>query len=262
MVYIVGAAAIGAGMSYYEGEQNRKAAGDAADQSSAAALQGSEAYKDTIAPWYNSGVQANTLLNQNDFYSNIPAFNFNLNTAMGAEDTGGQMSNEAMSEISAQRAATGGYGSGNQITDVSNYIAGTYEPSLYNQALSSYNTNVNSQYTQPYNQLMGVSNTGLSAATGIGNILNTGITNAGNAQAAGTMGSSNATTNAMTGVSNAANSGAGMYLTYLQNQNLADRIKGLYGNSGGGADYSADSYGYGTGDYQSLYSPTYSGSGY
>ena len=246
MVYIVGAAAIGAGMSYYEGEQNRKAAGDAADQSSAAALQGSEAYKGTVAPWVNSGVQANNLLNQNSFYSNIPAFNFNLNTAMGAEDTGGQLSNAAMSEIAAQRAATGGYGSGNQATDISNYIAGTYEPSLYNQALSTYNTNVNSQYTQPYNQLTGISNTGLNAATGLANTLNTGITNAGNAQASGTMGASNTTTNATTNALNQVNSGVGTYANYLQQQKLVNAIKGL-GNNNQYANY------YGGGNTQDWY---------
>jgi len=245
MVYIVGAAAIGAGVSYYEGEQNRKAASDAADESSQGYLAGSEAYRNTVSPWVNSGTQANTLLSQNAFYSNIPAFNFNLGQSMSNDGTGGQMVNEAMGEISAQRAATGGFGSGNQITDVSNYIAGTYEPSLYNQAYSTYNTNVNSQYTQPYNELTGISNTGLNAATGAAIATNSGITNAGNAQASGTVGASNASSNGLTGASNAVNSGVGTYMNYLSQQNLANAIKGLGNNN--------NQYYYGSGTNQDWY---------
>ena len=221
------------GMNYFGGQGS--GAGAAA-----------QAYQNQIMPWYNLGSgAANTLttalgggqatgpVGQSGGLLNAPAFNFNLNQAMSADNTGGQMTNEVMSEIGAQRAASGGFGSGNMGTDISDYIAGTYEPSLYNQALQGYNTNINTQYQMPYNMLMGAMNGTSGIAQG-----------SADSSAASIMGNANAQANQNTGMMNQSNSGAGLFMNYMNSQNLM-KMLGNRGGGGGGVPYSSYDYGMG-----------------
>jgi hypothetical protein len=171
---------------------------------------------------------------------------FNLNTAMES-GTGNQMLNLATNQIAAQRAATGGYGSGNQATDLSNYIAGTFEPTLYGQYTGN--------QQQLFNMLTGnTGGAGQNAATNVANVYTgSAATGApysagiGSSQAAGTLGSANAITNALTGTGNQATNLAGMYLTLQGNQGLLNAINGL----------GAGSYGIGGANSSPYFNPAY-----
>jgi hypothetical protein len=180
--------------------------------------------------------------------ANIPSFSyndfdFNLSDAMNQYDTGGKILNLATDKIAAQKAASGGFGSGNQATALSDYIAGTYEPTLYSQAANTYNTNyqnayntylanLQSQYELPYQMLTGTAGTGLSAAGADAgysqsgtNALNNYLTSAAGASASGTTSSTNALTALLNSLGG--NSGmGGLYLNYLNGENLLGGLTG------------------------------------
>ncbi|MGD0229909.1 MAG: hypothetical protein ABSC19_06050, partial [Syntrophorhabdales bacterium] len=151
------------------------------------------------------------------YLTNIPSFNFNLNDSM-TSGTGSQMLNLAMQQIQAQQAASGGFGSGNQATALANYIGGTYEPTLYNQAYQTYQTNQIDPRELIYGMLTGnTGGSGQSTANTLANLY-TGTSSEA-------LGSANALTSMLTGLGTGATGGMGnMYLNYLGNQNLVNAL--------------------------------------
>jgi hypothetical protein len=138
---------------------------------------------------------------------------------------GNQMLNLAMQQIAAQHSATGNVNSGNQSTDIANYIGGTFEPTLYNQYTGNQN--------QVYNYLTGnVGGSGQSANTtvagyqnGAGNAAAGYAAQGGQTAASGTAAQGTAWNNALTGVSNAATTAGGQYMNYMNTQNIANALK-------------------------------------
>jgi hypothetical protein len=148
---------------------------------------------------------------------------FNLNTAMQSGGSGGGMVDLSMQEIAAQRAASGGFGSGNQATDIANYISGTFQPEMYAEDTSSKQNlyNMLTGNTGGAGQSVATNEAGIYSGTGTAQY----AAGAGSATAAGTLGQSNAYTNALTGVGNTATGTAGLYLNYQNQQAILNALK-------------------------------------
>jgi hypothetical protein len=151
----------------------------------------------------------------------------------------------ANSQIAAQQAAGGGFGSGNMASSIATELAGTLEPTYYNQALGTYQQNYINTPQSIYNMLSGQS--GSSTASSLASLYSGSGTSSGNTQssigqsnASGTSASSAATTNALTGVGNAATSGVNTYANYSNQSQLAALMKQLTGGTSG--SYSPANY--------------------
>ena len=248
---VLGAAALGAGASIYSSNQQASAAGQAADQSSydseiAMILQYNQQKQNRAdqMPWLKAGQNAVNQLNAGmspgGRFTDIPKFSFDPSQV--ANDPGYKFAkSQGESSIASKAAAAGNYGSGNMGVALDQFGQGNamqYENQFFNQDLSTYGQNLNSQYTMPYNMLAGLSGAGqqqsqamgsqgLQAATNMGNYAQ----NAGNAQAAGTMGAANAYSQGVNGVVGNIQSGYGNYLGYQQNQNLLNAMQQNQGSN-------------------------------
>ena len=184
------------------------------------------------------------------YLTNIPSFSYDVST-----DTNLAASEKmANSQIAAQQAAGGGFGSGNMASSIATELAGTLEPTYYNQALQNYTTNQITPRELIYNMLSGqngssTANTIAGIDTGTSTSAANTASSIGQSLASGTSASSAATTNALTGVGNAATSGVNTYANYSNQSQLAALIKQLAGGTSGGYS-SADDY---------IFGGTYSG---
>jgi hypothetical protein len=139
----------------------------------------------------------------------IPAFT--APTAAQAQATPGyqfqlQQGSQAVAEQAASTGATGGGGEAKALEQYGQGLASTTYQNTFQNALSQYQAALTGQ-AQNYNQLAGVVQTGLGAATGVNQAGTAAATNVaglmtgeGNAQAAGAVGVANAVTG---GISNA-----------------------------------------------------------
>lgn len=127
----------------------------------------------------------------------------------------------------AASAASGMYGSGNMATALTDY--GQNQASAeYQNAWNRWNADRNNVY----NMVAGVSGTGQTAATTLGNT-GANATNAAsgynmtgaNAVAQGYINSAAATNSGYQGINNAFQSGLGTYMNYSQNQNLLNALQ-------------------------------------
>jgi hypothetical protein len=150
----------------------------------------------------------------------------------------------ANKNIAAQQAATGGYGSGNQASAIATELAGTLEPTYYNQALGTYQQNYINTPQSLYNMLSGQS--GSSTASSLANLYSGAGTNAGNTTssigntlASGTTNASNSYLNSLSGLSNTATNAASLGLSYQNSKALADAIKNLGGGGSSNNDLSS-----------------------
>lgn len=190
-----------------------------------------------MQPWVTAGAGAvNTLaagLQPGGRFSSIPAFSFD--PAQIAKNPDYQfVRQQAIDAANSQNAATGNYGSGTAASALANLgagLAGEYENQYYDQALQTYDQNLNSHYTMPYNMLAALSGTGQQQSQAMGNLgVNTanamgnyGV-GAANALASGTVGAANAYT---TGLNNLANNIMSGYGAYLNNQNQQALLNAL-----------------------------------
>ncbi len=197
-----------------------------------------------MQPWLTAGTSAiNTLssdLSSGGKFSSIPSFSFDATQIANNPDYQ-FVKQQSIDAANAQNAATGNYGSGTAASALATLGAGLaseYENQYYNQALNTYNANLNSQYTMPYNMLAGVAGTGQTAANSLvstgssaaSNIGNYGVSSA-NALASGTTGAANAYTSALNDLTNNIMSG---YSSYLSNQNQQDLFNALASQNGYG----------------------------
>ena len=152
----------------------------------------------------------------------IPAFT--APTAAQAQATPGYQFNlqQGLKSVDEGAAAKGGLQTGGTIKAEQNYGAGlastTYQ-NTFSNALSQYNAALSGQ-AQNYNQLAGVADIGLGAATGVNQAgtaaasnISGLMTGQGNAAAAGTVGSANAMTGAISGTTS--NVGQDLLLSQL-----------------------------------------------
>lgn len=150
----------------------------------------------------------------------------------------------ANNEIASQFAAQGGAGSGAQASAIAQELAGTLEPTYYNQAYQNWEANYPGMATNVINALE--SNTGGAGQqvagqegnllTGYGTQAAGTLTGMGNTLASGTLGQANAYTNALTGIGTQANSLLGMGMNYQNQQttqNLLAQIAANQNNYGG-----------------------------
>lgn len=162
----------------------------------------------------------------NGAYAIDPSFNFNLLQGSNA--------------IANRAAATGGVNSGNALKALQTFGQGLLSNQYNTDLTNSYNMN-NSSQQQLINALMGISNTGLSAAnsqantsTAVGGQVGSNQIGAGNSAAAGTIGNANALSGGLNGLSSAA------LLAYLNGG------AGTGTSSGGGYDFTGGGlFGYG-----------------
>ena len=173
------------------------AAGKAADQQAAAAQQAEQLNQ----PWVNAGQTSLAQLmtgEQNGTFGK-PA-TFAAPTAQEAEATPGYQfaQQQGMRAVTAAGSQAGNSLGGATLKAAEQFGTGlansTYND-VFNRSLASYNANLSGNQ-QAYNQLLGVSNQGEAAANNVGNLM----TQAGNAQAAGTIGTANAITGGIQGV--------------------------------------------------------------
>jgi hypothetical protein len=158
------------------------------------------------------------------YLTNIPTFSYDVNTDPNIATA----SKFANNTIAAQNTAAGNYGSGNMASAITQEIAGTLEPTYYNQSYQNYLANVVNPRTTVYNELTGnTGGSGQSAAstlagdyTGSASTGSQYIAGAGNALSSGTLGSTNALTSALTNVGNNVSSAGGQYLNYNMLYNL------------------------------------------
>jgi len=167
---------------------------------------------------------------------NIPAFSFDPTRISNNPDYQ-WVTQQGVNALAASGAAAGNYGSGNMGTALENYGQGAatqYMDQYYNQALNTYQQNLNSQYTMPFNMLSGISDSGQGTATSqaqlglqAANTMGQYGVGAGNALAAGQIGAANAYTGAI-------NSGLnyGMPAYYMNQYQGGNSLMGGYGNSG------------------------------
>lgn len=152
----------------------------------------------------------------------IPAFT--APTAAQAEATPGYQFNlqQGLKSVDEGAAARGGLQTGGTIKAEQNYGAGlassTYQ-NTFSNALSQYNAALSGQ-AQNFNQLAGVADIGLGAATGVNQAGTAAASNIsqlmtaqGNAAAAGTVGSANAITGAISNTTS--NTGTDLLLSQL-----------------------------------------------
>ena len=167
---------------------------------------------------------------------NTPAFSFDPTQIANNPDYQ-FVTQQGVNALAASGAAAGNYGSGNMGTALENYGQGAatqYMDQYYNQALNTYQQNLNSQYTMPFNMLSGISDSGQGTATSqaqlglqAANTMGQYGVGAGNALAAGQIGAANAYTGAI-------NSGLnyGMPAYYMNQYQGGNSLMGGYGNSG------------------------------
>lgn len=134
---------------------------------------------------------------------NIPKFSFDPARIESNPDYQ-WVTKQGENALASQAAAAGNYGSGNMGTALVDYGQGAatqYMNQYYNQALDTYQQNLNSQYTMPYNMLSGISGTGQNQSQALGqmglqaaNTMGQYGVGAGAATAAGTLGAANAYT--------------------------------------------------------------------
>ncbi len=200
------AAIIGGIGSVASGAISSHAAGSAANKEVAAAQQAEQ----QIQPWANPGTQSIGQLMQG--FQNgtlgpgsIPAFT--APTADQAAATPGYQFTQQQGErgVLAGSSAMGGSLGGGTLKALDQYNTGlansTYND-VFNRSLAGYNAQLAGQQ-QGFNQLFNVSGQGLGAATNVGNLM----TQAGNAQAAGTIGQANAWNSAISGITGNAQQG-------------------------------------------------------
>ena len=267
---------VGAGASLFGASEQADAATSAAQTSADASNQASQLqYKEwqqqqaNMQPWLTAGTAGVNALSYGMGLSptggatgatgpagtaggflNVPSFSFDPTTVANNPDYK-FVTNQGTNALASQAAAGGNYGSGNMGVALENYgqgAAAQYMQQYYNQALGTYNANLNSQYTMPYNFLAGVSGTGQIAAQNLANTGQAAETNiggytqaAGNALASGTMGSANAYSGALNNVGANAMSGYGNYLNYTNQQALISAL--AKNNNYGSPNFNYESYG-------------------
>lgn len=148
------------------------AANSAARRQERAAREAAARQEAAAAPWATSGTAAQNALafemglgaRPADYrgFEETPSYQFQLEQGLGS--------------VNALAGARGGLNSGRTMQDLARF----------NQGLAS------QEYGNYLARLQGISNTGMSAATGAGNAAAQGITGAANARAAGTIGIGNA----------------------------------------------------------------------
>jgi hypothetical protein len=194
-----------------------------------------------------------------NYLTNIPQFSYNPNTDTGLQNA----STFANGVLASQNAAAGNYGSGNMASSISNYLAGTLEPTYYNQAAQNYNTNQIQPRNMIYGYLTGnVGGSGQSANTTLANIQSGAATTAGGyaaqggqSAAGGIAAQGTALSQGLTGANNGITTAGGQYLNYLNSQNIAQALQGLNVNA---YNYQNPSGGYsdqlsGVGGFQSTW---------
>jgi len=173
---------------------------------------------------------------------NTPAFSFDPTRISNNPDYQ-WVTQQGVNALAASGAAAGNYGSGNMGTALENYGQGAatqYMDQYYNQALNTYQQNLNSQYTMPYNMLTGLSTSGQGTATSeaqlglqAANTMGQYGVGAGNALAAGQIGAANAYTGAI-------NSGLNYGMpAYYMNQYMNQQYQGGNGLGNSGYMYNA-----------------------
>lgn len=185
-----------AGASVASGLIGAHAAGKAADQQKAAA----DAAAAKQQPWVDAGGKSLGKLMQgfDNGTFGTPA-TFKAPTAAEAEATPGYQftKDQGMRALGSAGSRSGSSLGGGQIKAAEEFATGlasnTYGDT-FNRSMQTFQANLGANQ-QAFNQLLGVSNEGESAAVGVGNLM----TQAGNAQAAGTVGGANAINGAITG---------------------------------------------------------------
>ncbi len=177
--------------------------GAVASGNASAAQQAAAANAEKLnAPWVTAGTQSVGQLMQgfqNGTFGpgSIPPFT--APTAAEAAATPGYQFTQQQGErgVLAGAGANGQSLGGGTLKALDQYNTGlansTYND-VFNRALTGYNAQLTGQQ-QSFNQLLGVSNQGESAANNVGNLM----TQAGNAQAAGIVGQANAINSGITG---------------------------------------------------------------
>lgn len=204
---------IGAGSSIFSGLMGKSAAQKAAEQQQAAAQKAAGAATDLLNP-YAQGGQAS--------FKNLQEL-----LAPGGDLTKGYQSftppdpnqvantpeyqfaqQQGMKGLEHSAAAHGHLLQGGTYRDISQFnqgLASQQYQNAFGNALGTYNANFNTfntNGTNLYNRLLGLSNTGMAASSDLSHILEQAYTGSGNAQAAGTVGGAQSLSNGIVGAGN------------------------------------------------------------
>jgi hypothetical protein len=237
----VASAAIGASASKSAANTQAGAANNAANLQ----YQATQNAQANLAPYNQLGQSAiNPLLNamgyNNDFSvnSNSPLQQqFSFNASNLDQTPGYQFALQQGLKSVQNSAASRGLGlSGAQLKGATNYATGLADQTYnqqYQNALSTYNTNYNTASNNA-NRLAGIVQQGQNSAAQVGSMGMTGaanqgnlLTQAGNANAAGTVGSANA-------LSSGLNTAASGYMANSYLNNLLGNNSNIYGNQTNG----------------------------
>lgn len=236
---LLGGALIGGAASLFGGDNAASAAKSAASQQAAAADQATaeqqrefDQIQQNNAPFLQTGTAANQQLGQllglgSNNMENMPTYGSSDSSSGGygslaqpftladfQADPGYQFTLQQGQQALNRAASAGGkYFSGAAIKGLTDYNQNAAS-TQYQTAYNNYNTN----QTNLYNRLAGVSGAGQTASssdatagTNAANQISSNITGAGNAQAAGTVGQANAWSTGLNGIGNDALFSATMY---------------------------------------------------
>lgn len=261
---IGGAGLLSAGASIYGANKNAEASKTAANQESAAAGQATaeqqrefDQIQQNNAPFLQTGTAANQQLGQllglgSNNMENMPTYGSSDSSSGGygslaqpftladfQADPGYQFTLQQGQQALNRAASAGGkYFSGAAIKGLTDYNQNAAS-TQYQTAYNNYNTN----QTNLYNRLAGVSGAGQTASSSdatagqnAANQISENITGAGNAQAAGTMGQASAWSTGLNSIGNNAIFGAAMYGLNPYGNSSNTGSASAWNNPGGGLE--------------------------